>query len=335
MTLTSDERLQQVLSSAMEQRGSGTMDLVSNSNVLLKTLKNGNQFQTYSGPRIRETLIYAESGTVTRYSYFGYLNPKSAEILGDAEWTPKQAAASVAISGTELLGNSGRNQIRDIMKTRIEACEKELADAINEDLHSDGTSYGGEQMSGLQAAIPTDPTTGTYGSISRADNAIWRTNEYDISADFSGLGISTMTKDTVREIYAQIVRNTSRGRDGPNLVLASENHFGFFEQSLTSIQRITTDGSNEGVFGFPSLKFYTAGKKVDVVLEGGIGTAMPADISYFIDTKFLKLRYHPDRNFKPFGGRQRPVNQDAIVQHMGFMGELTMCNPLFMSKLYD
>jgi len=46
MTLTSDERLQQVLSSAMEQRGSGTMDLVSNSNVLLKTLKHGNQFQT-------------------------------------------------------------------------------------------------------------------------------------------------------------------------------------------------------------------------------------------------------------------------------------------------
>lgn len=335
MTLTSDERLQQALSMAMEQRGSAVMDLVSDSNVLLKTLKSNNQMQTYSGPRIRESLIYAESGTVTRYSHFAYLNPKDAEILGDAEWTPKQIAASVAISGTELLGNSGRNQIRDVFRTRMDAAEKELMDAVNTDLHSDGTSYGGEQMTGLQAAIPTDPTTGTYGSISRVDNAIWRTNEYDISADFSGLSISTMSESTVREIFAKIVRDTSRGKDGPNLVLASDSHFGFFEQALTAIQRITVDGSNEGVFGFPSLKFYSAGKKVDVVLEGGIGTAMPSDISYFIDSKYLKLRYHPDRNFKPFGGRQRPINQDGIVQHIGFMGELTLCNPLFQTKLYD
>lgn len=335
MTLTSDERLQQALSMAMEQRGSAVMDLVSDSNVLLSTLKSKGLMQTYSGPRVRESLIYAESGTVTRYSHFAYLNPKDAEILGDAEWTPKQIAASVAISGTELLGNSGRNQIRDVFRTRIDAAERELMDAVNTDLHSDGTSYGGEQMTGLQAALPTDPTTGTYGSISRADNAIWRTSEYDISADFSGIGISSMSKDTVREIYAKIVRDTSRGKDGPDMILAADDHFAYFEQSLTAIQRITGDASKEGVFGFPSLGFYTAGKKVDVILEGGIGTAMPSAISYAIDSKYLKLRYHPDRNFKPFGGRQRPINQDGIVQHLGFMGELTMCNPLFMSKLYD
>ena len=36
-----------------------------------------------------------------------------------------------------------------------------------------------------------------------------------------------------------------------------------------------------------------------------------------------------------FGGKQTPVNQDAIVQHVGFFGELTMNNPLHMAKLYD
>jgi hypothetical protein len=30
-----------------------------------------------------------------------------------------------------------------------------------------------------------------------------------------------------------------------------------------------------------------------------------------------------------------PINQDAVVQHIGFYGNLTMSNPLHMAKLYD
>ena len=47
----------------------------------------------------------------------------------------------------------------------------------------------------------------------------------------------------------------------------------------------------------------------------------------------MNFRYHPERNFSSFGGKQRPVNQDAIVQHVGFMGNLTMANPLHQAKL--
>jgi hypothetical protein len=62
---------------------------------------------------------------------------------------------------------------------------------------------------------------------------------------------------------------------------------------------------------------------------------MPDDVTYFIDTKALRFRYHPDRNFVKFGGKQMPINQDAMVQHIGFFGNLTMNNPLHMAKLYD
>jgi hypothetical protein len=72
-----------------------------------------------------------------------------------------------------------------------------------------------------------------------------------------------------------------------------------------------------------------------VVLEGGIGSAMPSNTTYFIDTSAIKFRYHPDRNFVKFGGKQTPINQDAVVQHIGFFGNLTMNNPLHMAKLYD
>jgi hypothetical protein len=71
------------------------------------------------------------------------------------------------------------------------------------------------------------------------------------------------------------------------------------------------------------------------VMEGGIGSAMPDDVSYLLDMSAIKFRYHPDRNFSKIGGKQTPINQDAVVQHVGFMGELTMNNPLHQVKLYD
>ncbi len=108
----------------------------------------------------------------------------------------------------------------------------------------------------------------------------------------------------------------------------------FYVPNELSIQRIQNE--NElGALGYTTLKFYGSGKSVDVLLEGGIGSAMPDDTTYFLDMDALRFRYHPDRNFKAIGGKRVPVNQDAIVQHVGFMGELTINNPLHMVKLYD
>ena len=62
---------------------------------------------------------------------------------------------------------------------------------------------------------------------------------------------------------------------------------------------------------------------------------MPSNVSYFIDTDSLRFRYHPERNFSKIGKAMMPVNQDAVVQHIGIMGELTMVNPLHQVKMYD
>jgi hypothetical protein len=253
--LTSTEKLTEAFSLALEDRSKGYQDLVSNSNVLLKIMKDNGQWKEFSGPTIRERLLYNETGSYVRYSGYQFLNPVPAELINDAEFTPKMAAVSVVMSMEEILKNSGRAQLMDTMELHIEAAEQELQDRFVEDLHSDGTASN--QIGGLQLAIPTTTSSGTYGGISRVDNAI------------------------------------------------------------------------------SSLKYYGAGKSVNVVLEGGIGSAMPSAITYFIDTKGLHFRYHPERNFSKIGGKQTPVNQDAIVQHIGFMGELTLVNPLHMAKLYD
>lgn len=330
MALNTNERLQEAFSLALEDRSQGYADLVSNSNAILYLMKKRGQFKTFSGPTIRERLLYAESGTYTRYSGYQFLNPAPAELFNDAEFTPKLAAVSVTLSGEDILKNSGSNQLLDIMEEHIAAAEVELVDRFVEDLHSNGTAAN--QVGGLQLAIPTTVNSGSYGGISRADNAIWRTTSYDANSAFSG--ITGVTSSTVKTIFDNIMIERSRGTKGPNVIVCSQEHYIAYTAATTAIQRVN-DESELGKLGFTNLKYYGAGKSVDVVLEGGIGSAMPSNTSYFIDTSALKFRYHPDRNFVKFGGKQTPINQDAVVQHIGFFGNLTMNNPLHMAKLYD
>ncbi len=329
MALTSTERLQEAFSLALEDRSKGYADLVSNSNAILYLMKKKGSWKTFSGPKIRERLLYNESGSYTRYSGYQYLNPAPAELFNDAEFSAKLAAVSVTLSGEDILQNSGTNQLKDIMEEHISAAEQELIDRFVEDLHSDGTASN--QIGGLQLAIPTDGTTGDYGGISRT-NAVWQTATYDIDTDFTG--ISQLSSTNVKEIFDNVMIARSRGTKGPDCIVCSAEHYIAYSQATVAIQRIQNE--NElGKLGFTNLKYYGNGKSVDVVLEGGIGSAMPANTTYFIDSSALRFRYHPDRNFVKFGGKQMPVNQDAMVQHIGFYGNLTLNNPLHVAKLYD
>ena len=121
MALTSTEKLQETFSLALEDRSKGYQDLISNSNALLYEMKKRGQFQPFSGPTIRERLLYNESGTYTRYSGYQFLNPSPAELINDAEFTPKMAAVSVTLSGEDILRNSGKNELINIMTTHIDA----------------------------------------------------------------------------------------------------------------------------------------------------------------------------------------------------------------------
>lgn len=325
-----NERLQEAFSLALEDRSSGYVDLVTNSNAILYLMKQRDMFTTFSGPTIRERLLYGESGTYTRYSGLEFLNPKTADLFTDAEFEPKMAAVSVVLSNEDILKNSGSSQLKDVMKAHISAAEDELVDRFVEDVHSDGTAS--KQIGGLQLAIPTNPATGTYGGIDRSVATQWRTRAFDINSAFAG--VTQFTSATAQSVMLSTIIQLSRGNKGPDVFAMSAEHYMAYSASLTGIQRIN-DENGLGKGGFTSLKFYGAGKSMDVVLEGGIGTAMPSNVTYVLDTKALGFRYHPDRNFAKIGKAQQPINQDGMVQHIGFMGNVVLKNPIHTAKLYD
>jgi len=325
---------QQVLSMALEDRSRGYQDLVSNNNALLAVLKRKGLWRTYSGPRIRETLQIAKQDAQW-YSGYDFLANPPIELFNDAYFTPKMVAVPISITMEEILNNEGEAQRMEVMGSYMEAAERSLNDSMDAALHGDGTGNGGKQLGGLGLAIPIVTNSGTYGGISRADYAIWRTSTFDANSFATDIG-TQVTKDTIRPMLNRIMTQRARGRRSADLLLMSPEHYAAYDAATTSIQRITREGGL-GKLGFQTLEYIGAGKTAEIVLDGGIGSNMPSNTTIGIDTDSMRIRYNANRNFDKLfeGDGQKPINQDAIAQYIGWMGELTNANPLFSWRFYD
>jgi hypothetical protein len=79
---------QQILSMALEDRSSGYQDLVSNNNALLSVMRRKGLWQTYSGPKIRQTLQIGKQ-IAQWYSGFDQLLNPAIDLFNDAVFDPK------------------------------------------------------------------------------------------------------------------------------------------------------------------------------------------------------------------------------------------------------
>ena len=134
--------------------------------------------------------------------------------------------------------------------------------------------------------------------------------------------------------YATI--NLKRNSDGVDLIVADNNYYMLYLNSLQPLQRIDSDdGNTEGGAGFTSLVYMGAGKKARVVLDGGKNGQIPANTMYFLNTDYVYYRPSSKRNFKVIGGDRNNVNQDATIRIMGWAGNLTAKNLSLQGVLFQ
>lgn len=228
-----------------------------------------------------------------------------------------------------MIQNSGKEAIIDLLDGRMNVAEAQLANRIGGDVYLDGTGNSGKNITGLGAAVPDAPSTGTYGGINRATYSFWRSVKYSGSSDGGAATSASNIQAYMDALAVQLIRGT----DKPDLIVADNNYYKLYLQSLQSIQRISDSGSSMAGAGFASLKYYGAGMASDVVLDGGIGSAATSDHMWFLNTKYLMFRPHVDRNFVPIGGERQAVNQDAVVKLIGWAGNMTSSGPQFCGVL--
>lgn len=318
-----------IIATTIESRTRAAQDNLTNNNALLMRLKERGNVKTISGgSSILEELFYNDPNTNNANSYSGYetINISPDSPISASQWTMKHYADAVTISGPEMLQNSGKEQMIDLIATRVEVAQARLANKIDFDLHGDGTGNGGKALVGLAAIIATNPAT-TVGGIDGATWTFWQNGSYT----GTGLTGGALTASTIQKAMNAVALSRVRGNDRPDLIYAGSNAYSLYLASLQSIQRITDE--KMGAAGFTAIKYYGSGGSADVVLGGGIGGNQDADRMDFINTKYLKFRPHKDRNFVAIGGDRQAVNQDAIVRLMGFSGALTCSGRQFQATL--
>jgi hypothetical protein len=314
----------EIVTTTLRNRTGKLADNVTKNNALLYRLRSRGRVKPVTGGRtIVQELNYQENGTYKRYSGYEVLNISPSDVFTGAEYNYAQAAVAVSISGLEMLQNSGEEAIIDLLEGRIENAEQTLTNNIALDTYSNGTADGGRQIGGIQLLVSLTPTSGVTGGIDPSVWAFWRNVAFSGITN-GGAAVSTATIQTyMNRVYLQLVR----GADAPDLVVADNNFYRYYLESMQAMQRVASDELAE--LGFQTLKYMNC----DVVLDGGFGGGAPINTMYFLNTKYLFFRPHADRNFAPLGDERFAVNQDAMVKLIGFAGNLTTSNRFLQGVL--
>ena len=321
-----------IVATTIQNRTGDLADDCTNNNALTRELKAKGNVKPFGGGNvILQEIMYVDSSTINANSYSGYevLNISPNSPISAAQFPITQYAGAVSISGLEVLQNSGKEAIIDLITGRVEIANAQLMNRIDYDLYQDGTGNGGKNITGLAAAVPDTPTSGTYGGIIRSAFPFWQSQKYSGVTD----GGAAVSAANIIPYMTTLALRLVRGSDKADLAVADNTYYGFYVNALQAIQRITSE--SDASSGFANLMFNGGGARMKVVLGGGVnyavntaGTTGGATSAHMwmLNTKYIFFRPHRDRNFVPIGGERQSVNQDAIVKLIGWAGNLTCAN---------
>lgn len=317
--------LSEIVTTTMYNRSRKLADNVSNNNALLQRLEKKGKRKPFSGGRqIMQELEYGENSTFGWYSGYDPLNISPSDVFTAALYDIKQASVAVSISGLEELQNNGDQQMIDLLESRIGNAERTMRNQMAAAVYGDGTAAAGKAIGGLQLLV-SDTGQGTIGGINSTLWTFWRNIVFDATTDGGAAATSANILGYMNRVWLQLVRGT----DKPDLIVADNNYYRLYWEALQPQQRFTSADMAQA--GFESLKYMSA----DVVFDGGIGGACPANHMYFLNTDYLYMRPHTKREYVPLSPDRFSTNQDAMVKLIGWAGNMTTSGRKFQGVLKD
>lgn len=310
-----------IAATTIQSRTRKIADNVTKNNALAMQLNmRGNRKPFSGGNVIYQELSFAQNGNGGWYSGYDLLPVAAQDVISAAEFQIKQLACPVVMSGLEMLQNASREQMIDLMESRINVAESTMANLQAQGIYADGTGSGGKELTGLGAAVPITATSGTYGGIDRATWTFWRSK----STTLGGAATASTIQGSMNTMWASLVR----GSDRPDLIIGDDFMWGIYLASLQAQQRFTQ--AETGKLGFPTIKYMDA----DFVLDGGIGGFCTSKTMFFLNSKYIFLRPHSARDMVPLSPNRRyAINQDAEVQILAWAGNLACSGSQFQGRL--
>jgi hypothetical protein len=288
------------------------IDNVFSARPLVYFLKQAGQVRTIAGgAKIVLPLLYGQNSTAASYSAYDTISITPQTGITSAEYSWKQYAASITISGIEEAQNNSEEQIIDLLEAKTFQAEETITEKFDEMfILSDGTGNSGKDWLGLEALVKDQ--YGVVGGIDADSDAWW--------ASFVDSNAGSLDLPSMRTAYNSV----AVGNDQPNVILTSQTLFEAYEDLLQPQERFMDSKTADG--GFQNLLF----KGAPVVYDNYV----TATDMFFLNTKYIRLVGHSENWFKPTPF-VRPTNQDARYAQILCYGELTVSNRSRQGVLTD
>jgi hypothetical protein len=304
--------ISQLISTTLESQKKAVTDNIAENNIIFNKLRErGRILKSTGGNTFRETLSYAENGTIQSQGQYDTFDTTPQDVITSADFDQKIITGTITMTGLEAKQNAGEEQIINLMKAKMDVLKTSFDTEFGDQSYSDGTGDGGNEIGGLQLLVADDPTTGTVGGINRATSTFWRNQLYDFSVE-SVTPSSTTIQSSMNVLYR---RCQTQGGQLIDLITAGDTYFGYYEDSLQANQRFN-DGKLAKL-GFDALKY----KAADVVYDTKCADAR----MYFLNTRFLSYKYLGE-SMMTVGTPRQPSNQDVTIVPMISTGNLTITN---------
>lgn len=316
----------EMVTTTLRRSGTEVADNVSEHNALLNTMKRKNKIKVYSGGyEIQEPLEYAENGTYQRYAGYEQLNTQASDVLTSAKYEWQQIALHVTASGREIRMNSGKEAMINLVQARKKNAMNTAANNMSIDIYSDGALSN--QIGGLSNLIQTDGQ-GTVGGINAATYTFWRNQFKEMTGTNFAASPSAANAASMKADMNALWLSTVRGKDKPDMIVMTHDFYALYELGEQTLQRYA-DGELAKA-GFQTIKY----KSADVVFDDNTNFATTGERAYFLNTDYLYLVQHREAQWTT-DNEKTPVNQDAIVIPMYWMGNMVVTNRARQGILID
>lgn len=301
-------------------------DNVSNHNALLRKLKEKGNIKTFSGGyEIARPIEYAENSTYQRYAGYDQLNTNASDILSTVKFDLQQIALHVVSSGKEIKMNMSKERMVDLVKTKKANALRTGANQFSIDLYSSGALPN--QIGGLANVIQTNGQ-GTVGGIDSTTWPMWRNRFREMTGTNLAASPTVANSASLKNDMNLLWMDLNRGADKPDLIVASHDVYALYEVGEQEHQRYASgDLANSG---FQSMKY----KGIDMVFDSNTNFATNAERMYFLNTNYLYIEQHAEAKWTP-DEEKRPVNQDAVVVPIYWMGNLVVTRRAAQGILFD
>lgn len=266
-------------------------DAIFDGDPLLQRYKKKSRYISVSGgTSIMVPLNYALTTAAGWYAGADTLSTTDNEQITAAEYQWKQCYGNISISRDEELKNSGDAQVLDLLKSKVQICEKTVADYLQGGLYHSGTNAKSIVGTGLFLSA-----SNTVGGIAQGSYSWWQAQVDSATV--------TLTLPSMQTLWNSCTINNK----SPTVLMATRANFNRYYGLLQPQQRFTDGDTASG--GFQNLLFNGAPM---IVTTKGAGIQ-------FLNEENLFLWYHPQEDMR-MESFQSPINQNVKVGKIYWMG---------------